>query len=160
MITSLNIKNVATYDPVNGVEIDGLKRVNFFFGFNGSGKSTIGKYLHNITVEQGKKNLEFNDCSNVGYDDRHYHILTFNEDFVEDNFISNSELKGIFSLNESNDIIDQQILNEETKIENYKTQIDRSEEQIEAFKNDNENKKNDLIKHRSEERRVGKEYRK
>lgn len=154
MITSLNIKNVATYDPVNGVEIDGLKKVNFFFGCNGSGKSTIGKYLHNISVEQSKKNLEFNDCSNVGYDDTQYHILTFNEDFVEDNFISNSELKGIFSLNESNDIIDQQILDEETKIENYKTQIDINKDRIEAFKNDKENKKNDLIKHCWAQRRV------
>ena len=38
MITSLLIKNVASYDASDGVEINDLKRVNFFFGFNGTGK--------------------------------------------------------------------------------------------------------------------------
>ena len=44
MITKINVKNVASYNPTAGVEINDLKKVNFFFGFNGSGKSTIAKY--------------------------------------------------------------------------------------------------------------------
>lgn len=147
MITSLNIKNVATYDAVNGVPIADLKKVNFFFGFNGSGKSTIGKYLHNLIVEQSKKNNDFDDCANVGYDDKQYQILTFNEDFVEDNFISNSELKGIFSLNESNDIIDQQIIAEEAKIEDFQIEIKKNKNRKEKFSGDEESKKEDLIQH-------------
>lgn len=147
MITSINIKNIATYDPTNGVEIDGLKKVNFFFGFNGSGKSTIGKYLNNLSVEQSKSCKDFDLCSNVGYDDTLHQILTFNEDFVEDNFISKSELKGIFSLNESNDIIDQQILAEEERIKSFQTQIERNINRINIFREDEESKKDDLIKH-------------
>jgi wobble nucleotide-excising tRNase len=147
MITSLNIKDVATFDPENGVQINDLKKVNFFFGFNGSGKSTIGTYLHNLSVEQSKKNSDFLNCSNVGFDDAQYQILTFNEDFVEDNFISNSELKGIFSLNESNDIIDQQILDEELKIESFQTQIEKNKTRIENFDKDKVSKNEDLIKH-------------
>jgi len=147
MITSINIKNIATYDPVNGVEIDGLKKVNFFFGFNGSGKSTIGKYLNNLSFEQSKISKDFDFCSNVGFDDSQHQILAFNEDFVEDNFISKSELKGIFSLNESNDIIDQQILAEEERIKNFQTQIERNKNRIETFSEDEEIKKDDLIKH-------------
>ena len=147
MITSINIKNIATYDPVNGVEINGLKKVNFFFGFNGSGKSTIGKYLNNLSVEQSKSSKDFDLCSNVGYDDTLHQILSFNEDFVEENFISKSELKGIFSLNESNDIIDQQIIAEEERIKSFQTEIERNKIRIEIFSKDEESKKDYLIKH-------------
>jgi wobble nucleotide-excising tRNase len=154
MITSINIKNIATYDPATGVEIDGLKKVNFFFGFNGSGKSTIGKYLNNLTVEQSKSSKDFELCSNVGYDDTLHQILTFNEDFVEENFISASELKGIFSLNESNDIIDQQILVEEERIKNFQSEIERNKNRIEIFRKDEESKKDDLIKHCWSQRKI------
>jgi wobble nucleotide-excising tRNase len=141
------MKNVATYDPLNGIHLDNLKKVNFFFGFNGSGKSTIGKYIHNLTVEQTKKNIDFDDCSSIGYDANKFQVLTFNEDFVEDNFISKSELKGIFSLNESNDIIDKQILNEEFKIEGFEKQIEKNRTRIENFTTNQEKRKEDLINH-------------
>lgn len=147
MITNIKIKNVATYDPLNGVQLDNLKKINFFFGFNGSGKSTIGKYLQNLKVEQTKKNIDFEDCSSIGYDSNKFQILTFNEDFVEDNFISKSELKGIFSLNESNDIVDKQILNEELKIEGFEKQIEKNRTRIENFTTNQEKRKEDLINH-------------
>ena len=113
MITSINIKNVATYDSVIGVPITDLKKVNFFFGFNGSGKSTIVKYLHNLSLDSSNQNSDFNQCSNTGFDATQHQIITFNEDFVEVNFIAKNELKGVFSLNQSNAVIDQQIRDEE-----------------------------------------------
>jgi len=45
MITSLNIKNVATCDPEKGVQINDLKKVNFIYGANGSGKTTISNFI-------------------------------------------------------------------------------------------------------------------
>ena len=45
MITSLNIKNVTTCDPENGVQINDLKKVNFIYGANGSGKTTISNFF-------------------------------------------------------------------------------------------------------------------
>ena len=44
MIESITIKNVATFDPKNGVQITGLKKVNFIYGANGCGK-IINKYF-------------------------------------------------------------------------------------------------------------------
>lgn len=46
MIKSIEMKNSATY-PVEGVTIDNCQRVNFFYGPNGSSKSTISNFLHN-----------------------------------------------------------------------------------------------------------------
>ncbi|TKD65155.1 AAA family ATPase [Flavobacterium sp. ASW18X] len=147
MITSLNIKNIATYDAVNGVPINDLKRVNFFFGFNGSGKSTIGKYLHNLSLDTNSQNSDFNQCTHVGYDETQHQILTFNEDFIEENFVTNSDLKGVFSLNQSNAIIDQQIKDEEDNVENFKKQIDKYKAKIGAIDSDKSTKQTNLVNH-------------
>lgn len=147
MITSLNIKNIATYDAVNGVPINDLKRVNFFFGFNGSGKSTIGKYLHNLSLDTNSQNSDFNQCSHVGYNEAQHQILTFNEDFIEENFVTKSDLKGVFSLNQSNAIIDQQIKDEEDNVEDFKKQIDKYKAKIEAIDTDKGTKHTNLVNH-------------
>ena len=106
MIKSINIKDVATFDSVNGVQINDLKKVNFFFGYNGSGKSTIAKYLHSLSLDVNNQNQEFKNCSNIGYSGTEYQILTFNDDFIKDHFIRKNELNGIFSLDAKNDKID------------------------------------------------------
>lgn len=147
MITSINIKNVATYDPVNGVDITDLKKVNFFFGFNGSGKSTIAKYLHNLSLDADSQNPDFGHCSNVGYNITQHQILTFNEDFIDENFKRNRDLKGVFSLNQSNAIIDQQITDEEALIRNYEFLIRKYNGKIDTFNNDKKAKYNALLNH-------------
>ena len=48
MIKSIKMKNCATYNS-DGIVIDNCKKVNFFYGANGSGKSTIGNFLQNQT---------------------------------------------------------------------------------------------------------------
>ena len=101
MISSITMNGIATY---NNITIPNLKKVNFFFGLNGSGKSTIAKYLNSLI----SKDESFNQCTNIGFDDSQDHIMTFNEEFIEENFKRNSELKGIFSLNQRNTAIDEQ----------------------------------------------------
>ena len=116
MITQLVIKNVASYDAT-GVVIDTNKKINFFFGYNGSGKSTIAKYLHDITLPDTEKSSEYSDCNQNGYDPAAQTILVYNEDFRNENFISKDEQRGIFSLNKTNEVVDKQIehINEEIK---------------------------------------------
>lgn len=99
------MKNVASYDAT-GVSIDTSKRINFFFGYNGSGKSTIARFLHDIALPVEKKNADFVDCSQTGYNDATECILVYNEEFRKDNFITKDEQKGIFSLNKTNSVID------------------------------------------------------
>jgi wobble nucleotide-excising tRNase len=147
MITSLTIKNVASYDAVNGVKIDGLKTVNFFFGFNGSGKSTIAKYIRNLSLDTTVQNPHFNSCANVGHDNSLHQIITFNEDFIEDNFKKSPEFKGVFSLNQTNVLIDQQINDEENNIEDYSSEITKYKKKQKSIETDKKAKHETLLTH-------------
>ena len=56
MIESITIKKIATYDDI-GVQINDLKKVNFIYGTNGSGKTTISNFLFSAADEK------FDACS-------------------------------------------------------------------------------------------------
>ena len=44
MLNSITLKNVATFDS-DGVALDGLSKINFVYGANGSGKTTVSNFL-------------------------------------------------------------------------------------------------------------------
>ncbi|MEH7110216.1 AAA family ATPase, partial [Bacillus sp. JJ1764] len=46
MITKIGLKSVATYDE-DGVTLDNLKKINFIYGNNGAGKTTITEFIRN-----------------------------------------------------------------------------------------------------------------
>lgn len=127
MISSITMNGIATY---NNITIPNLKKVNFFFGLNGSGKSTIAKYLNSLI----SKDESFNQCTNIGFDGSQDHIMTFNEEFIEENFKRNSELKGIFSLNQRNTAIDEQIKNKEEEKSFYEKAIAKYTDKKETIK--------------------------
>lgn len=120
MINNVVIKNVASFGA-KGADILNLRKLNFIFGFNGTGKSTIAKYLYNITLPNEKQSLEYKDCSQDGYNETNNKILVYNEEFVKRNFITSSELEGIFSLDETNEEIDQQIESKENNLKKETT---------------------------------------
>lgn len=144
MIDSISLKNVASYDQ-NGVEISDLKKLNFFFGSNGSGKSTIAKYLNSLCQEDSENSDQFIDCSNSGFDYLNQEILVYDEYFVEVNFNQNHLLKGVFSLNETNEIIDREIRDNQSKIDNLKSEKERRKSFKENLEQDKANKKNSLL---------------
>lgn len=145
MISSLTIKNVASYENANPVVITDLKKVNFFFGFNGSGKSTIAKYLRNLGLDISQQNSTFTHCSNVGYNISLHQVLTFNEDFIEENFKRSSDFKGVFSLNQTNTVIDQQISAEESNIQSFEVQKSKYQSKIESIEGDKRLKTEELL---------------
>ncbi|WP_441651901.1 AAA family ATPase [Enterococcus faecalis] len=95
MIESVKIHNVATYK--NLVEIK-PKKLNFIYGSNGSGKTTISKVLASSIESETTRVTSRNPN-----DDK---ILVYNKQFVNDNFQQFDNLKGIFTLGE--DSIDAQ----------------------------------------------------
>lgn len=73
--------------------------VNFFFGNNGTGKSTIAKAIQSgvgVTYAPGRS-----------HDD--YLPLVYNQAFIDDNVRSYHDMKGVFTLNEKNAAIQRQI---------------------------------------------------
>lgn len=113
MIEEIILKNIATYNQT-GVIISGLKKLNYFFGNNGCGKSTLAKYLKSIS--EGNSDVRYSSCSSKGYDPRQEEIIVFNQDFIENNFQKSDTLKGVFSLNQTNKDIDEKIKTNEATI--------------------------------------------
>ena len=92
MIESLEIDQVATY--ATRATMAGLKDINFVFGTNGAGKTTIGRVVAN------KSKPEHANCSIAWKDGVEMQPLVYNRDFVDSNFNLEGNLKGIFTLGE------------------------------------------------------------
>lgn len=93
MIESITIKKVATYDDI-GVQIFDLKKVNFVYGANGSGKTTISNFLHNTT------DTKFENCTATWQNAQVLKTLIYNKEFRERNF-GQGKLGGVFTLGEA-----------------------------------------------------------
>lgn len=93
MIESIDIKNVATYDN-QGVQLNDLKKVNFVYGANGCGKTTISNFIHD------KTDLKFKDSSIKWENDLPIKVLVYNKGFRERNF-GKGKLNGVFTIGEA-----------------------------------------------------------
>lgn len=93
MIEEIFIKNVASFDS-QGVGIRSLKKVNFIFGSNGTGKSTIGTILSHSTM--GKIP---NGCNVKWKDDEILPIVVYNREFRKANY--QEFMPGVFTIGES-----------------------------------------------------------
>jgi len=91
MIESLSISKVATY-PEKPEIMNGLKNLNFIFGSNGTGKTTIGRVITAPSVFPG--------CRVTWKGGTPLQTLVYNSDFVERNFKPAEDLKGVFTLGE------------------------------------------------------------
>lgn len=137
MIESVTIKNVATFDNL-GVEIQPLKPINFIYGSNGSGKTTISKLLYSTST------LIYSHCNVKWKNDRPLKTLVYNKEFRERNF-GKDTLNGVFTLGQATkedlEVIDKKIAEKANKrnsitgfqVSLSKQQQDKAAEQ-EAFK--------------------------
>ena len=89
MIRKITIRDVATYDH-EGCTFEDLQKVNFIYGGNGTGKTTIGRLL-------GSENrkAEYPSCE-VEWDGEELPVLVYNKDFRDKNFTE--YIPGIFTL--------------------------------------------------------------
>jgi hypothetical protein len=93
MIDSITIKNVATYDN-EGIQINNLKKVNFIYGANGTGKTTISNYLKNQNDDK------YNDCEIIWKNNLSVSTLVYNKKFRDENF-GLGKIKGVFTLGQA-----------------------------------------------------------
>lgn len=74
--------------------------INFLFGNNGTGKTTIARTIH-----AAGSNVCFRNSRSADQ----YNILVFNQDFIDRNLADYQGLQGVFTLNEKNNEIQTQI---------------------------------------------------
>ncbi|MCH6483608.1 AAA family ATPase [Pseudoxanthomonas sp. LH2527] len=91
MIESIAFSRVATYGAP-GEQLNGLSKLNFVFGSNGTGKTTISR----VIADEAK----FPTCNVSWKAGAKLQPLVYNHDFVERNFNQSTELKGVFTLGE------------------------------------------------------------
>lgn len=132
MINNIILKNVATYEKDTETIIKPSK-INFIYGNNGTGKTTITRVIENPDkYEESKllwdKNIE---CSR----------LVYNQDFVKSNFNPETKLRGIYTLGEESEEIYKKVeklTNEKKEIlvnkETKKEQLTQKEESLKVYK--------------------------
>ncbi len=91
MIERIQIRNVATYGTTTE-ELADLKKINFIYGSNGTGKTTISRVIADCASHEY--------CSLVWRGGTPIDLRVYNRDFIERNFNQPDELKGIFTLGE------------------------------------------------------------
>ncbi len=122
MIESITMRGVASYSSSTSVTIDTNKKIVCFYGHNGTGKSTLTRYLH------GKSPEQFTGCSHVLQNPHEYQIVVYNNEFIEDNF-AQDVFSGVFTLGEKNVAAEQAVANATNAIQ--KIESDRDAVQLE-----------------------------
>lgn len=89
MITQISLQNVATFGSEVQTMSD-LKKLNFVFGTNGSGKTTISRVL--------RAPDDYSSCAIVWENEKRIPCKVYNSDFVAENFRDDSDMPGIFTL--------------------------------------------------------------
>lgn len=90
MIDKIKIKNVATYDE-DGITIENIEKINYIYGANGCGKTTISRLLSNPAED------EFSECEIIWNNEIALKTFVYNREFREKNF-AESDIAGIFTL--------------------------------------------------------------
>ncbi len=89
MLSAINITNEASYGA-NTQSLTGLRSINYIFGTNGSGKTTISRIVSDPTTRPA--------CS-LAWTGQPLECLVYNSDFAARNFAS--QMPGIFTLGEA-----------------------------------------------------------
>lgn len=136
MLEKINIKQIASYDST-GIEVN-LSKINYIYGSNGTGKTTISEFLRN------SDNQKYSSCNiewKQGSSDIDLYI--YNRNFVRENFTLRNEIKGIFTLGkESTDIlalVDEKMKDAEKhqeRIGNLEKNIVEKESELESLQSD------------------------
>lgn len=106
MIKKIRLKDVASYigDPE---EIDGLTKFCFFYGSNGSGKTTISRIIQDCS--------KYPTCAIDWVNGRQLQTLVYNRDFVDKALNQPEEIPGVFTLGENQGYLLKEIEDLESK---------------------------------------------
>lgn len=98
MIESIRLSKIATYN--SPVLISDLKEINFIYGANGAGKTSISRLISDPSISSVSQVVWRKGVP--------IETLVYNNDFVDSNFNSIADLKGVFTLGKAQqDQVDQ-----------------------------------------------------
>ncbi|WP_171016828.1 AAA family ATPase [Pseudalkalibacillus caeni] len=137
MIDSFSLKQVATYDEF-GINLTDLKKINFIYGANGSGKTTISNFLFD------PDHVRYNHSSLNWKNHIPVNILVYNKAFRDKNF-GKGNIDGVFTLGEAT--------KEEIK------HIEKQQNELGELKNKLVKKKETLDKQIEQEEQFGLDFR-
>ena len=134
MIEKITIKNTASYDE-NGVLINDLKKINFIYGANATGKTTISNFL----ASSNPDNNTFQDCS-IDWQHQSLKTLVYNKEFRDVNFNENSKLKGVFTLGEATREVVDTIEKKKEELNNLQNEINQKKQTLQEQKDEEKTK--------------------
>ncbi|EHK9002208.1 AAA family ATPase [Vibrio vulnificus] len=138
MIKTITLKGVASYSQTSPVVIQtDNKKINLLYGLNGSGKSTIGKFLHSPELP------EYRNCS-IQPSELDEDILVYNQEFIRSNFYEIPDFQGVFTLSEENKEAEQAIEEATQNTAHLSQNIEVSETKKSRKKSDIENEETSL----------------
>lgn len=112
MITNCFIPQKGTFTKSVNNQFNNLKKINLIFGPNGSGKTTISRCF---------KERSITASYDVAEDPN---FFVYNIDYINENFLSNNELPGIFTLGQNNIALENKIKKLEAEIEDAQRKIE------------------------------------
>ena len=132
MIKRITMKDCATYNDV-GVVIDDCDRVNFIYGHNGSGKSTISNFL------ASQHDPKYTTCSIMWDLGATSDVLVYNKGFRDRN-LQSADMPGVFTLGEATaeQLTELERLREartkrEKEYREYRVNLDRKKQEKSTF---------------------------
>lgn len=131
MISKIKISNIASYDEA-GIEIDNLKKINFIYGANGSGKTIISNLLADEDF--------CSDCSVEWEHGQKIDTLVYNKKFRDENF-GNTSIMGIFTLGQATIEEKEIIESKQADLETIKQKGTAKKETLETQKKRKRNKR-------------------
>lgn len=120
MIQGMTIRGVATFDKTDGAALTDLRPVNFFYGSNGVGKTSISRLIANPGSHP--------TCSISWSGGTPLECLVYNRDFVTANF--EGDIRGIFTLGKADIAIEARLRNEKAAADECATHIRRLKEVV------------------------------
>ncbi|WP_229762888.1 AAA family ATPase [Helicobacter pylori] len=139
-ISQIVLKNVATFDE-NGASFENLNSINFIYGANGSGKTTISSFLKNL-AENGIED-KFANSKIEWHNSESLKIEVYNKQFKEEQF-RNSQIKGIFTLGKKTNEDLENIESKKDLINKEKEKKIKNEESLQNLTQKKEKKEKDF----------------
>lgn len=133
MIRQIHIHDCATYSH-EGVTWEDLSQVNFLYGNNGTGKSTISNMIR--AISRGE-NVE--TCEVVWEESTPLDCFVYNKAFVDENFTSEN-IPGVFTLGADNIELQRQIAEKNAECRTQRQEFDKQLRSIDKVEKDFQDK--------------------